>query len=378
MSKVNPPPAFRKITVPSQLKDLNGRELTPAMLAIVWELAAFIDEQKHYDNLEIDEKGAWVEVPTLRLRGPGSRPDNIWLRECLSRLSKIELSGEYRGIQWGAVLIAEWHLLPGSDIVRLLTPPKALTVLQVKDTFFQIKAQAAHRLSRPAQRLYAELASRQRMNETYWDYSLDELKALLGVTGKYPLRIDFWRWVIKPALKAVNDFCVVKVTMRKLKTGRRVTGVRLLWEWKSIDALQVTAEEGAKIHPYAEQPAVATAPPLLEETIEDRQQNEAKWWAELDSRERDAALDRSPDGTAKAEIITAAYDRAHSRDLRFCEIVWHTVQNTLAERLGANPYQSWIAQLQIETLVETTATLFAPSKFHGSHVSTNYGDAIRE
>lgn len=68
------------------------------MVSAVWEIAAALDEQRVPAAVP---NAVWLEVPTLRLRGEGSRADNVWLRECLDRLTGVKLSGEYRGDPWG-------------------------------------------------------------------------------------------------------------------------------------------------------------------------------------------------------------------------------------------------------------------------------------
>ena len=60
------------------------KPLTPAMVAAVWEIAGALDTARIPADLA---NAHWLEIPTARLRGEGARSDNIWLRECLDRLT---------------------------------------------------------------------------------------------------------------------------------------------------------------------------------------------------------------------------------------------------------------------------------------------------
>ena len=251
--------------------------LTRAMTAVLWQISARLDEL----GADPDVKNSvWLEMPAKRLRGPGSQDNNRWLRECLSRLTGQQIAGEYRGDSWGAVLLAEWHLEKGSDTVRLLIPPAAVQALRAPETFTKIETAAIYQLDGKAARLYAALADRKRQHQAWWEYSLEELRRVLGVEGRYPE----WRYLhraILPSIEAINKFGTVIVSMTTVKAGRRVVRVRFEWRWKNMDQARITAEEGEKANPYDEEPAVATAPPLVPEYREDRELNEAKWWNEL-------------------------------------------------------------------------------------------------
>ena len=274
----------KPLTVRSRIRaPIGTKRLTPAMTAALWEIASELDSLKQIRPDQINSDNAvWIEIPAKRLRGPGARPDNIWLRECLKRLQEQTISGEYRGRQWGAVILAEWRLETGDEIARLLIPPSAVMALQAKETFAKIETLAAHRLSPgSARRLYVDLADKKNMDRTYWEYSLDELRTALGVEGRYPSWKDLNRYVLKPALEAIRKFGTVNVTAEQIRDGRRVVGVRLRWHWKTLDEARVTAEETEDAVPWAETPAVSLAPPLMVGTRADRRANVQKWWSEL-------------------------------------------------------------------------------------------------
>ena len=70
------------------------RTLTPAMTAAVWEIAGALDAVRVPTD---PDSAVWLSIPAIQLRGEGGRQDNVWLRECLKRLTGVQLSSEYRG-----------------------------------------------------------------------------------------------------------------------------------------------------------------------------------------------------------------------------------------------------------------------------------------
>jgi len=352
----------------------SGVRITPAMCAILWEIAAVLDEQRIPADVD---NSVWLEIPASRLKGAGSAKDHRWLRECLERLLEVKITGEYRGADWGAVLVSEWHLPHRGDIVRVLVPPAAVAAIRSSETFAKIETWAVHRLPGPAQRIYAALADRKRQTtRKNHDFTLDELRDLFGVSGKYERWDHLYNRLLKPALEGIAKFGTVNVTMTKLKSGRQVVGVNLAWQWKDLKHAAQVAKETERSRPYAEIPAKPSAPPLISETLADRRANMAKWWSDLSGPDQDAIQARASEGATETEILTAAYDSAHRGGLRFCEVVWDTVKETLTERLGADVYQSWIVPVKIETIEKDVATLHVPSGFFANQIETNYRDAI--
>lgn len=256
---------MNEITVPSSLIAPRASEpLAPAMIAALWQIADILDEQRTPATVP---NSVWLEIPTKRLRGEGSRSDNHWLRQCLDRLTGIKLSGEYRGNPWGAVMIAEWHLIQGGSIARILIPPAAVQALRSPETFTKIETTAAHRLSGHAKRLYAILADKKRLGRPTWTFTLEEMRALFDVADKpaYDRWGNFSARVLIPAVAAVNDYGTVGVIMTPQKAGKSVNAVRFDWKWKSVDEARETDEENSR-HSTARRKEPATtpdAPPLV-------------------------------------------------------------------------------------------------------------------
>lgn len=262
--------------------------LAPAMVSAIWEIAAALDEQRMPATLE---NAVWLEVPTKRLRGEGSRADNVWLRECLRRLTKVELSGEHKGNPWGAVVLAQWHIVQGGSVARLLIPPAGVHALRSPTTFTKIEATAAHQLSGHGRRLYAILADKKRLGRPHWTFSVGELRALLGVDDKksYSRWNNFRQWVLEPALEAINDYGTVTVKMTPEKRGRSVHAVRFDWRWKDPhDAVETATENERHSSTRRKQQATDDAPPM----IEDPKEAARFWWENLSEAERDTWADR--------------------------------------------------------------------------------------
>lgn len=118
------------------------------------------------------------------------------------------------------------------------------------------------------------------------------------------------------------------------------------WRWKSLYEARQTEEEAGRVHPYAEQPAVGTAPPLCPGTQSDRWQNMRKWWDERPAieRERMAAkirrgnpidpitgLDGQPIATElfHNDVIRIAWETAHPKEPPYGELPESYVQSFL-------------------------------------------------
>lgn len=286
------------------------KPLTPAMISALWEIAAVLDEERTPANVP---NAVWLTIPTARLRGPDARQDNIWLRECLERMTGLKLSGQHRGDPWGAVLVAEWHIIEGGSKARILIPPAGVHALRSPGNFVKLETTAAHRLPPHARRLYALLADRKRQRELYAQWSVENLRGLLGVDEKraYDDWYQFRRWVLSPAVDAINDFGTVSVKMTPVKSGRSVAAVRFDWLWKDPHEATETVAENERhssarrrkqgdddappmIPPSARDPAAVAAParaaaPLSRADLTERA---LAWFGSLPADVREAWADK--------------------------------------------------------------------------------------
>lgn len=237
-------------------------EITPAMLNILWGIAHELDRRRVPANFT-DAK--WLEIPAKQLRNPNGKTDNHWLKACLDRLMGVKLGGEYRSDEWGAVILAQWEIVEGGTVARLLIPPAAIQAIRAPKTFAKIEITAAYKLKGHARRLYAALADKKHMGQKHWEYSLDELQgSLFNLKGKYSKWYDFSRYVLTPALEEINDFGTVRVTATPQKIGRSIRSVRFDWDWKSLDSARVTDEENERHGSARHKTSDGTAPPLTD------------------------------------------------------------------------------------------------------------------
>lgn len=73
----------------------------------------------------------------------------------------------------------------------------------------------------------------------YQDFTLEEFRQLLGVKdGKYAAFGALNKHVLKPAAEEINALAPFNVQLVPVKTGKRVTGIRLGWWRKSNEELQ--------------------------------------------------------------------------------------------------------------------------------------------
>lgn len=250
------------------------KPLTPAMIAVLWIIADAID-RKGIKAAATD--ALWLKIPSAKLRGENARSDNVWLRECLKRLTGMQIGGEYRGDPWGAVMVAEWHIEQKGSLVRLLIPPAAVNALRAPETFAKVEEFAAHSLTGAAKRLYASLADKKNMDQKHWTYGLDELRHILEVSDKPA----YQRWnnlrfrVLDPALKEINDYGTVAVKMKTEKLGRMIAAVTFSWNWKSLDDIRDTDQKNEHHSSGRNKDRSKNdAPPLSDEEIKEQEEQE--------------------------------------------------------------------------------------------------------
>ena len=246
-------------------------EITPAMLTVLWGIAHALDYRR---VPAVVENSIWLDIPAKTLRNPEGRNDNFWLKKTLDRLVGVKLAGEYKGDPWGAALVGQWEVKDGGRVIRVNIPPAAVQAIRAPSTFTKIEITAAYRLKGHARRLYAALADKKRMDNPYWSYSIDELRHIFDVGGKYPRFADLNKYVLKPALAEINDYGTVSVTASHEKMGRHVVKIRFDWDWKTLDAARVTDEENDRHASARHKSSDGTAPPLTDEEMR-RQQLDA-------------------------------------------------------------------------------------------------------
>ena len=107
-----------------------------------------------------------------------------------------------------------------------------------------------------AVRIYEFFAMRlgsQNKKETF-DFDLNKLRIYLDCTNKLEDFRNFERTVLKKAEKEINEKTNIKMSYKKIKTGRSITSILFTFKWKSkADVIDVKTEEHQKPMNQAEQ-----------------------------------------------------------------------------------------------------------------------------
>ena len=303
----------------------SDKPLTPAMTAAVWEIAAALDQERVPAEVP---NSVWLEIPTARLRGPEARQDNIWLRECLERLTGVKLSGEHRGDPWGAVVLAEWHISQGGSMAHLLIPPAGVHALRSPANFTKIEEHAAHRLTGHGRRLYAILADKKRLGRPSWQFTVEELRALMGVDGQksYDRWSDLRTRVLDPAVAGINAYGTVSVTMTPEKHGRTIRWVSFEWRWKDPREAAELAAEGDQ---QAEAPAVQLeASPKVKRDSSRSSQSKAK------AKDAPPAASKQPSGPTPPPAASAPQAPQPNPVMTWWDGLAHSEREAWKDRVG--------------------------------------------
>jgi hypothetical protein len=192
-------------------------------------------------------------------------------------------------------LVAEWHITEGGSKARILIPPAGVHALRSPGNFVKIETTAAHRLPPHGRRLYALLADRKRQREPYGQWSVDNLRGLLGVDDKrsYDRWSDLRTRVLDPAIEAINEFGTVRVKMTPIRSGRSVAAVRFDWQWKDPhEATETVAENERHSSARRKGQEASDAPPMIERPS--KQEDAARaWWESLSDTERAVWADKA-------------------------------------------------------------------------------------
>lgn len=92
--------------------------------------------------------------------------------------------------------------------------------------------------------LYESVSRRVRMERIFEDFSLEEMRELLGVPpGKLERANNLRAKAIQPAVQEVNALAPFSVQIEEQRTGRAVSGFRLYWWRKSADEYRAAMAE---------------------------------------------------------------------------------------------------------------------------------------
>lgn len=108
---------------------------------------------------------------------------------------------------------------------------------------------------------------------------VEEMKRMFEVTGRYNLFGDFFRWIVKPAIKEINKHTDITITdVEKIKEGRRVVALRFSFHLKKADELRKAHGESIQAKIEFDYPIAPKTPTpkseIVEETKKDKLFNE--------------------------------------------------------------------------------------------------------
>jgi len=193
------------------------------------------------------------QIPLSVLRGVhkgNERLDKI-LQQLMTTVAVIQLHGEKdrRGIR-------RVQLLGGNDVVKDVNEregvfkyefdPRLVAVLLESRVYAQLKKDVAFAFeSKSALALYEVVQRRSNLRHlTHEEIDISKLRSLLDVEpDKYATFGALNQRILKPAVTEVNFLCDFSVSMEPIKTGRKITAVRLSWWMKSADDKRRVREE---------------------------------------------------------------------------------------------------------------------------------------
>jgi hypothetical protein len=204
---------------------------------------------------------AWNNITTtevhkvLKASLRGSHESNDRLDECFDRLMGAWAKVRARDPVTGAMATFRIHLL-GSNKVEdrkdgyfyYTFPPDLLAVISQSNAWATIKSHIMYALrSKYSIRLYEMVERRIGLTKHHEEFTIDELRALLGVPdGKLERFADFNKYCLKPSIEEANQLTDFFVDVMPVKKGRTVEKLFMTWEKKSPAALKKAHEEREK------------------------------------------------------------------------------------------------------------------------------------
>lgn len=127
-------------------------------------------------------------------------------------------------------------------------PPDLLVVIAQSNAWATLKSHIMYALrSKYSIRLYEMIERRIGLIKQAEEFSIDDLRAMLGVPdGKLQRYADFNKYCLKPALDEVNQLCDFTVDVMPVKKGRHVEKLFMTWCKKSPKALESAYDERQK------------------------------------------------------------------------------------------------------------------------------------
>jgi len=235
-------PTDESIIKPGELVDLV--EMTPLTLA----------DRRIYNQLlahawdKIDQ-GVEHVIPKRELRGSHNVNDRVGdsIERLMTAIVKV------RVIRDGTPAIERVQLLGGNleqeaadGLLRYEFPAKLRRIIRESTIFARLRIEVMFALSsKYALALYEMVQKRGNLTAVNHEvFSLREFRELIGIPrGKLPLWGNLNQKAIAPAVREVSSLSDFDVTIEAVKTGRKVTGVRLSWRRKDSESVHLVWNE---------------------------------------------------------------------------------------------------------------------------------------
>ena len=189
-------------------------------------------------------------VSKARLRG--SHDSNDRLHDAFDRLMGAFAKVKVRDPDTGQTKTVRINLLgPNAEeegeagFFHYTLHPSLMGILKRSRTWARLRSEIQYLLrSKYSIRLYEMIEQRINMRRQCQDFTIAELRGLLGVPkGKLKRFADFNAQCLKPAIGEVNQLTDFEVAAVLKKHGRRVDGIALTWLKKCPEARQAAQQE---------------------------------------------------------------------------------------------------------------------------------------
>ena len=235
-------PTENSLIKPGELVDLvemtpltlNDRRIYNQLLAHAWE--------------RIQEPIEHV-IAKRDLRGSHNANDRLGdsIERLMAAIVKVRVvRGGERAVERVQLLGSNTEHESPDGLLRYEFPARLRAIITESTIFARLQKEVMFALSsKYALALYEMVQKRGNMAvKSQEDFEIGEFRELLGVPrGKLPLWGNLYQRALCPALREVNALSDFSVELDPLKTGRRVSGVRLRWTRKEqADAGEALAE----------------------------------------------------------------------------------------------------------------------------------------
>lgn len=188
----------------------------------------------------LGEEGRRFEIALSELRD--SHDSNDRITQSIEALMKTVVTIAREDGSTDRVQLLGWNNLADPrrphGTLKYAIPPELSVLLKDSRVFAKLELEVLRAFSsKYALALYEAISRRVRLQHVCVEsFDLDDFRDLLGVEdGKLMTFGNLNQYAIKPAVTEINALADFTVLVFKIKTGRRVTGVRLGWGLKDIE-----------------------------------------------------------------------------------------------------------------------------------------------